>query len=125
MTEERKQGRPRLYDSPESMQKKIDEYFEHEDEAGDPYTVPGLAYFLGFCDRGAVLEYEKYEGFSPTIKKARLRIEQQRNKTLLKGEGNVAGQIFDLKNNFGWTDKTVVESTNRVTIVEMEHDEDI
>ena len=39
--------------------------------------------------------------------------------------GNVSAGIFYLKNRAGWKDKQEVENTAKVTIIEMEHDEDI
>ena len=40
-------------------------------------------------------------------------------------DGNVSAGIFFMKNRAGWKDKQEVENTAKVTIIEMEHDEDI
>lgn len=113
-------GRPPLFDSVEELEKKINEYFlncpdkktlvffdknsgntiEHQ---VDTPTVTGLALYLGFCDRHSFYDYEKNEKFSHTIKKARLRIENEYEKQLWNSA--CPGAIFALK-NFGWKDKT-------------------
>lgn len=97
-------GRPRLYSEPDALAAKVDEYFAQED---GPPTIAGLCYFLGFQDRHALAEYEGYEEpFSATVKRARLRIEQDRAKRLLGKDTFTPGLIFDLKNNHGWKDRT-------------------
>ena len=66
-----------------------------------PYTMSGLAYALG-VDRQTLLNYSKKADFFGTIKKAKTRIEQSVEERLLGSTGVVAGQIFALKQNFGW-----------------------
>jgi hypothetical protein len=139
-----KVGRPRMYKSPEEIQAKIDEYFEYcdnrqvikqvEDKDGtikdqainipEPYTIAGLAYYLGFTDRRSVTEYGNlYPEFSDTIKRAKLRIERQRSERLVQGFGSVPGMIFDLKNNFGWKDehKHEVKTISTITKQDIEN----
>lgn len=123
-------GRPRKYSEVEKLQKKIDEYFDFCDEKELRYTVPGLAYHLGFLDRRSITVYKENAKFFPTIKKALLRIESQRNQELLN-ENNSTGKIFDLKNNFGWKDRQEIEHTGQdggpiaieITIYDKEKDE--
>ena len=102
-------GRPPMFNSPEEMQPKIDAYFAQCDIGAKPFTVPGLAYALGFSDRHSLHDYAAKEEFTATIKGALLRIETQRSEKLVAGVGNVTGMIFDLKNNFGWKDKQEME----------------
>ena len=98
----KKVGRPRKYETPEQMQPMIDKYFKYCDTNEKPFTVAGLASYLGFASRTAPWEYSHdYPEFSNTIKKAMLKIETQRSEMLLDGK-NPAGKIFDLVNNFGW-----------------------
>lgn len=118
-------GRPALYDTPEQMQVKIDEYFDTcrptpliddkgkpiYDLAGNPIleqnppTLSGLALFLGFCDRVSMYDYErKNEGFSYTIKKARSRIENGAEKDLFR-KAKPTGAIFWLKCMGKWKDE--------------------
>jgi len=105
----KKTGRPRKFKSPEEMQPLIDTYFSDCDEKNKLYTVPGLALALGFNYRQGPWEYAKrHSNFADTIKKARLRIEEQRNIQLIS-ERNAAGKIFDLCNNFGWEQPHKIE----------------
>lgn len=95
-------GRPPLYDDPLVMEAKIDQYFDELEQNRKPPTIAGLCFFLGFSDRHALSEYEKREGFSATVKKARLRIEVDRSERLVSSGTPTAGLIFDLTNNHGW-----------------------
>lgn len=89
-------------------------------------TVTGLAVALG-TTRETLLDYElgKHDGkdltveqlaeneqiedFSDTIKEAKLRIYSDTEQQLYQGKA--VGAIFSLKNNYGWVDKTVTETT--------------
>ena len=107
-------GRPRLYSTPEKLQKEIDKYFAEQvgvttigiAKDGTPITqikaptISGLNYFLGFCDRRSLDEYETRPGFSDTVKRAKLRIHQFAEQQLFEN-GKPTGAIFWLKNN-GW-----------------------
>ena len=79
----RSTGRPPAYDSPEQMEKVIEAYFVKCDEEGRPYTVPGLALALGFCTRKSLYDYEQKDSFVNTVKRAKLRIEEQRAEQLV------------------------------------------
>lgn len=124
-------GRPRLFDSPEQMEERIEAYFL-SDEANPP-TIAGLCFFLGFSERHALSQYEQYDGFSATVKRARLRIEQDRSERLLTKEKFTPGLIFDLKNNHGWRDNldlnhggqegNPVETISRIELVAPGHDD--
>lgn len=110
-------GRPRKYQTVEEMEKAIDEYFLHgmrkkkvvvgppnnrRTEEIEVPTVTGLALWLGFTSRNALLAYEGYsEEFFGTLKKAKTFIEEHYEE--LMQTGNPAGPIFALK-NFGWRD---------------------
>jgi hypothetical protein len=107
-------GRPPKYDTPEQMQAAIDQYFATdayiEIGEGKMYapTVEGLAFALNLSRQG-LCEYGDKDAFSDTIKRAKQRIAialEQR----LYGQA-VTGAIFNLKNNFGWKDKTEQEVT--------------
>jgi len=98
-------GRPRKFTDVELMQEKIDQYFLDCDERKVKYTVPGLAWALGFVSRMSVWEYGKHPEFTDTIKGAMLKIEIQRAEDLVTEVTNPTGKIFDLKNNFGWKDE--------------------
>mgnify|MGYP001372000053 CR=1 FL=1 len=102
-------GRPLQYDDPLLMEAKMDQYFDQCDVDGRPYTVPGLCYALGFVDRNALSEYAKRPRFSSTVKKARLKIEQQRAEKLVQPGQNTGGIIFDLVNNFDYVNPSHVK----------------
>lgn len=104
-------GRPRLYSDPKQFAERVDAYFtEREVQEDKPPTIAGLAYFLGFSDRHALAEYEGYgPEFSATVKRARLKIEDDRSSRLLGKDTFTPGVIFDLKNNHGWKDKSEQE----------------
>ena len=92
-------GRPLTYETPEDLQAAIDKYRAIKDIKP---TISGLCYHLGFESRQSFYDYETREGFSYTIKRARLFIEQEYEEKL--SGNNVAGPIFALK-NLGWKDK--------------------
>ena len=90
------------YKDPKVLKKKCEEYFKYADDKKEFYTVPGLALFLGFCTRQAVFEYlQKEASLASVMRQAVLTIEDQRVQQLL-GNGNTAGKIFDLVNNFDY-----------------------
>lgn len=99
-----KRGRPKLFKSKIDLEKKIDEYFNICDLKEEPYTVTGLALMLDI-DRKTLNNYSKNEEYFPTIKKAKLKIENDLEKRLLTANGVTTGVIFNLKNNYGWKDK--------------------
>lgn len=107
----------KIYKTPEALQDAIDDYFKNGvPQKGVVFgrqvvdmpvpTITGLALHLGFCDRQSFYDYEKYDGYSYTIKKARTFIEKHYEEMLQTG--NTTGAIFALK-NFGWKDKQEVD----------------
>lgn len=113
-------GRPPIFESPEAMQQKIDEYItamsskvikgekEEDDEfdLGRPVTISGLAFYLGFESRQSFYDYEKRDGFSYIVKRARLFIENAYEERLLNKYPT--GSIFALK-NMGWADRSEIK----------------
>lgn len=122
----KKGGRPLKFNSPKKLEKEIEKYFkscwrQKINKFGDPiflrdkdgkqtkkatleqfrpYTVVGLAVFLG-CDRHLLTNYEAKDRFSTTIKRAKRRILAYTEERLYI-QSNVRGVIFNLKNNWGW-----------------------
>lgn len=68
-----------------------------------PYSVTGLANYLG-TSRETLINYEKRDEFFDTIKDAKGKIEHYWELQLLGA--HATGPIFNLKNNYGWKDKT-------------------
>lgn len=108
----RKGGRPKKYTEVEIMQQKIDKYFEGCNKNNEPYTVTGLCLALDIC-RDTLAEYAKKEEFSDTIKKAKLKVENYLERHLIT-DSSTTGIIFNLKNNFGWTDKQQLEHSGNI-----------
>lgn len=115
-------GQPRYLSSPDELQKAINEYFNncpdkkyYITKTGDRIELPvptisGLAYYLGFEDRQSMYDYEKIEGYSCILKKARLLIERKYEQML--ENSSPAGAIFALK-NMGWKDAQQREITGK------------
>lgn len=126
-------GRPPTFTSVEEMQEKIDEYFDYCDnrtkdifipKLGDhvtmndpePYTMSGLAYFLGMSRRSLV-DYAHKDKFSKIVKRARRRVEYDIERRMNDKNTFTPGLIFNAKNNFGWQDKSEVELTEKPKFV--------
>lgn len=77
-----------------------------------PYTITGLALHLN-TSRQTLLDYQDREEFSDAIKEAKLRCEQYAETMLYSGK-NVAGSIFNLKNNYSWKDTKQLDGTMNV-----------
>ena len=96
-------GRPRSFKSVEEVEEKINAYFNYCEEKEKPYTMSGLAYYLGIS-RQTLVNYSNQDQFFDTIKKARDKVQMQLEECLYR-LGNNSGVIFNLKNNFDWKDK--------------------
>lgn len=111
-------GRPLKFKTAEEMQKAIDLYFEscwEVDKEGNrkqtrPYTITGLANALD-TTRETLLDYQEKDGFSDTVKKAKMKVAEYVEEYLFMGK-NQTGAIFNLKNNFNWKDKTETDVTS-------------
>lgn len=97
-------GRPRAIDSPETFDRLVDSYIElcKTAQPPEPVTLTGMILALGLSSRQSLDEYLKYEGFSDSVKRAKLFIENAYETRLATGS-NAAAPIFALK-NFGWKD---------------------
>lgn len=85
-----------------------------------PFTITGLAYFLD-TTRDTLMDYESGEyddkdknaeenkKFSDTIRRCKLMIHAYAEEQLFIGK-NPQGAMFNLKNNWKWEDKQVVEN---------------
>lgn len=108
--EERGPGQPPLFDSPEKLEKAVNEYIANTPKT--ELTITGMCMWLGFESRQSFYDYEKRAEFSYVIKKARLAVENS-YETSLRSQ-SVTGAIFALK-NMGWKDKTETELSGEVT----------
>jgi hypothetical protein len=91
----------------------VDEYFAHCEANDKPYTVSGLAMWLD-VETETLRNYEKRDEYFATIKRAKQRIENQLEEGLFGN--NVTGLIFNLKNNFGWQDKSTTTHEGELSI---------
>lgn len=105
-------GRPLKFQSVEELQEKIDAYFDRCDAEQEPYLITGLALALNTY-RSVLCDYEHKDEFSDTVKRAKLRVEADYEKSLRKN--GRAGEIFGLK-NFGWKDRTETEHTGDIKV---------
>ncbi len=111
-TKPKKIGRPVKWETPEAVQEVIDKYFiDCKADERHP-TVTGLALELDLTRQG-LINYEAKGDFLDTIKKAKQRVQIAVEETLMGGRAPV-GAIFNLKNNFGWVDKTETAITGKV-----------
>lgn len=108
----KKKGRPKAYTEVEVMQQKIDDYFKECDKNEEPYTITGLALALDL-DRKSINNYAKDSEFFPTIKKAKLKVENYLEKRLIN-DSSATGIIFNLKNNYGWSDKQEIQHSGNI-----------
>lgn len=107
--EKRYMGRPRHYETPEDFDKKVEEYAAYCKAENEPATWTGLALFLGFSSRQGIDEYQKYEGFSDSVKRAKAFVEMEYEKRLCGT--SPTGAIFALK-NYGWSDRQDIAHTS-------------
>jgi len=80
-------------------------------------TMTGLALSLGFRSRRSLLNYEKEPGYEfafEIVTYAKMKIEEFLEERLLDHRNtNIAGLIFNLKNNFDWVDKQDIRMDQR------------
>lgn len=122
-------GRPLKYKTVEELEKAIHAYFKKcdsrtkptliKDKSGAyfmdvpapiPYTVEGLAVALG-VDRTTINNYQSRDEFFITIKEAKEKILANLVERGLDGDNVPAVTIFNLKNNYGYEDKSSHELT--------------
>ena len=105
------------YHDPLVLEAAVDEYFALCESKEHPPVVTGMALFLGFNGRQSLFDYMTRPGrnpFADVIKRAKAKIETARMTAMLTNKNNVIAGIFDLKNNFGYIDKQVSESSIKV-----------
>lgn len=114
-----------VYPTPDSLQSKVDEYFDYcfvmENKYGRlipkvvvPPTFSGLARYLGFNSRRALLDYVVNNGnelFGEVLDDAKLRIEEFYEGRLVMAKGPTQGIQFALKNNCNWEEASKTQLT--------------
>ena len=104
----REVGKPLKF-TVDEVENMIDTYFN--DTPMKQWTVTGLALLFG--SRQLLDDYQKRKPYTAMITKAKLMVENKYE--LMLDSRSTTGAIFALK-NFGWVDKTEIESTNRHSI---------
>jgi hypothetical protein len=126
-------GRPYKFTDPSEIQQAWEEYKSkcdnhkvHEVSAGKVVQVPRpkvytLASFQVFIQlsRESWGDYRIYPEFSDTIKSIEEEVLARKHDALTNAEGSTTGLIFDLKANYGWKDKQIIESEVKITSVEV------
>jgi hypothetical protein len=93
--------------TPEELASRIAFYFDECDKRKRSYTVPGLAFEIGFMQRQDMFDflkanYQTLNGYM--LARALTKIEDQRNTEIISGGGVMAGHKLDLATNFSWND---------------------
>lgn len=112
-----KVGRPKIFNNVKEVEEKINAYFNYCEEKEKPYTMSGLAYYLGIS-RQTLVNYSNQDQFFDTIKKARDRVQMQLEENALSNKANPTFTIFNLKNNFDWKDSNEVKTNVEITKVD-------
>ncbi len=112
------QGRPRVFDqlSQDDVSKSIDNYFKKCVATERIPSIQGLALHLDIS-KSALKLYQRNEDYPilmTSLKKAVLRIEEDKMQRLYNRKYNPASAIFDLKANHGLSETTVVRHEGRI-----------
>ena len=115
-------GRPLTFKSVEELEEKIQAYYDYcdsrtaikIDKYGNrfevpwprPYTISGLALFIG-CSRATLVNYSYKDEYFDAIMRARQKCEVFSEEQLF--DGNDRGAKFNLINNHGWRDRQEVD----------------
>ena len=97
-----KNGRPPHFETPEDLEVKCAEYLLYCIDNEEKPTITGMTLFVGFCSRASWDDYDKREGFSYIVKRAKMTIENSYE---------VSGGTFDIfaLKNMGWKDKSEID----------------
>ncbi len=109
------------YKTAEELKYKVEEYFSTCHQNKRPYTISGLALWLGLTTE-TLRKYEKVYGdteYADIIKLAKQRVEEYAEKSLYEN-GKTSGAKFVLENNFGWSNKQDVNIQGEVEFVRLE-----
>lgn len=140
--ERRGVGQPPKFESAEVLQTAIDAYFESCFEITvqkvgkgkkkksvetrkqvKPYTMSGLALAIG-VSRQTLVNYAAKDEYFDTIKKARQKCEAYLEEGMISGKLSTVGTIFNAKNNYGWKDKTEVDTNQNIRVTQYEDYDD-
>jgi hypothetical protein len=110
------------YKTPEELIEVITNYFNECDKCRKPYTISGLALYLGLTTE-TIRRYEKDYGnteFAEIIKRAKQTVEVYTAEATFDNK-RFQGAKFNLENNFGWSSKQDTNLSGEVTeIIKLE-----
>ena len=98
-------GRPRIFESPEEMQVKIDEYFKKMKKTGDIPLVAELALEIGLSCTQSLRDYQARKEFSFIVKGAKEKCGFILNKMALRNEVNAKIAGLNLSANHNLNEK--------------------
>lgn len=104
-------GRPLKFKTVEELDEKINQYFTKCENEGKRPFITEMAFYLD-TSRETLREYKERPEYVDSIKRALARCEMELERNLLEGKVNPTGAIFNLKNNYGWRDKTETDVTS-------------
>ncbi|TWF38842.1 DNA-packaging protein gp3 [Chitinophaga polysaccharea] len=115
-----------IQDAWQEYKAKCDNAIKYEVSAGKVLKVPSpKVYTLGAfqvylrISRESWGDYRTYPAYTETIIGIEEEVLARKGDALANAEGSTSGIIFDLKANYGWVDKHVVESKVDITSVEV------
>lgn len=135
--------RPLKYQTPEEMQKAVNEYFNScyaekwvknkdgtwtqvLDHNGNPVmemihhpTITGLSLALGFHSRHPLLDYGQRDEFAGVVARAKLRVENGYEQGTVDGNINPPAGIFGLK-QFDWRDQQTIQMSNAPEVLSVD-----
>jgi len=109
-------GTLKQFQTREQLAAAVISFFEECEQNKEHPTMAGLALHLGFSSRMSLVNYNKESGYEEhweVVNYARLQIEAYLERRLPDLKSNVAGLIFNLKNNFNWVDKQEIKMDQR------------
>lgn len=105
-------GRLKKIKNPEELAQRCREYIDRCEALEKPKTISGLCLWLRIT-RETLRNYKNKGGqYKEVIEMARLACENDIEENALLGKYNANSANFNLKNNFGWTDKIETINTN-------------
>jgi len=117
-------ARDKQIKTPEEFDDLVDDYVSKCTDSDRPLTLTGMILHLGLSSRQSLDRYKSYDGFSDSVKRLKLIVENAYEERL--SQNSPTGSIFALK-NMGWSDRTEQEEAKsqpiEITFTNSEPDE--
>jgi hypothetical protein len=102
-------SRGKQIETPEEFDALVDEYVSKCVADERMITLTGMILHLGLSSRQSLDRYKTYDGFSDSVKRLKLLVENAYEERLAKN--NPTGSIFALK-NMGWSDRQELDHSS-------------